>query len=1703
MSTARRTRKSSSSGSDISNPSAGSEPLSGVPKSENPSKKRSGETDTPVTSTRSRRRHAPASASEAPPEPSSPKRTRPKRKASEMEQSTAENAEKAALSSSSSAIPIPSSTAAAASSRSKRTKTVDDEEDIVENEEHSEEDDDDKGEGLLFGDDDQMQSDEGSQAAKPQDGEDGKPKDEENERKKLDQLMQKFGSPQDFNPMMHMNSTQWDNILVMLNDDDPSLQLSALMDLHSTLSISNEDTMGSFKFDQFIPALLKFLQNSLIESEMYETLAIQCFFYLVDSYPPSGSFLIRHGVVPVLCEKLLNIGGSIDVPEQAIKLIALMSEHAASGLHVLRSGGLAGLLAYLDFFGMDVQMKALAAASNIVRHVPKESYQSVIDAMPHLLNVLQSHHDARIVEKACLAVSRIVENLHVDTAKLRELDPNSISSALIRHMSISSSGATPETASTANLAVRTLATLCRSCPDLVEALLVQNVPEILRALLNLEQEYAKTKAAQASKMFSAQHVYDIMALISHLLPPLPSEVSSLLRSPQGSQPQPGGASALLRAFGARLGLEEPVAEKTPASPVPASEQSPSETDPRLVLFTEQPQLLAHLAGSILPSLLRVFGSMVNIAVRYKCLTAIAKIIHHAPPALLSESLKDLTISAFIASLLSSKDPNIVCAALHMAETLIQKLPTIFSEYFMREGVVHEVDKLIRGMQVPESPAQSVDNETIVGSPMVVAFSPASPDAASADEVLSTSAPGAAVPGSAPSTPAKTSHAQQMREKAHLMAKSFKEKYFSGSSAESSSSEALVQLKELSEQLNKVSGPTQSQVLEDICKLLFKGISTFEVLQSGMAEALVEFIRRGGISAARAICSVLARPVSDDVNGALVLVRELQKALDKVEKLNVAVNPAGGSGSSGLKYLTYPFKVQLKKAEGETNLKNYGDAVIMIEPLATMSAVKDFLRRRLVLSMSQEQARTETSAEASAEPPASNPTEPAATSDSVVIDEAPVSANESKGENVGEGEEEIDAVGDDVEDEAADLDQMAQDSADDMDASMDRSVHDIEVSEDHSSRGDLQEPDAPAQETQASKPSSAEIDFEIQFTLSGQEPDDSNTVFQIFHEYALRKHNQNQQPSEASDAASFSLDQPAVPLTRLWEDVYIVEYQRRPQTLSKSAEVASSLQKSEFASSASAAVTTPASVGLTSLLRAISDANEYSEFHGSLLRAVGRDAQTATILQLLRLLHEISIHAASLSSRPTLTSLIPVREFSNGKLTSKLMRQLQDALMVCAGSLPLWCTFLTTSTSLHFIFPFELRQLLFRATSLGISRALAALQDQLHDATDIRIGRIPRQKVRISRERILESAIKVSQLVKGNRGILEVEYFNEVGTGLGPTLEFYTLVSKEVQRRDLNIWLDSGNSGNWVDSPAGLFPRPTNPAAISEETIKYFEFIGSFVAKAMFDNRLLDIPFSPAFLKKILGLPLDLADLQPLLPDVTKSLLEFMDLINQMHENPQQPVLYKKAKLEDLELYFVYPSDQSWELVAGGADHGLTQANLPEYVQLVTKAVMEEGIQKQFDAFKRGFDSIFPIRSIAFFAVEELDSLLCGSMQDHQPWDRQTILENSKFDHGYSASSRAVGYLVEVLTELTPEQRRKFLKFATGSTRLPPRGFKDMNPKLTFVRKEVDPSSSPDDYMPSVNTCFGYLKLPEYSSKEVLKKRLIFAIEHGQDAFSFN
>lgn len=51
------------------------------------------------------------------------------------------------------------------------------------------------------------------------------------------------------------------------------------------------------------------------------------------------------------------------------------------------------------------------------------------------------------------------------------------------------------------------------------------------------------------------------------------------------------------------------------------------------------------------------------------------------------------MSSFVAGLLNSGDGAIVAAALQLAQLLMAKLPDVFRVHFVKEGVVHAIDKL--------------------------------------------------------------------------------------------------------------------------------------------------------------------------------------------------------------------------------------------------------------------------------------------------------------------------------------------------------------------------------------------------------------------------------------------------------------------------------------------------------------------------------------------------------------------------------------------------------------------------------------------------------------------------------------------------------------------------------------------------------------------------------------------------------------------------------------------------------------------------------------------------------------------------------------------------------------------------------------------------------------------------------------------------
>lgn len=74
-----------------------------------------------------------------------------------------------------------------------------------------------------------------------------------------------------------------------------------------------------------------------------------------------------------------------------------------------------------------------------------------------------------------------------------------------------------------------------------------------------------------------------------------------------------------------------------------------------------------------------------------------------------------------------------------------------------------------------------------------------------------------------------------------------------------------------------------------------------------------------------------------------------------------------------------------------------------------------------------------------------------------------------------------------------------------------------------------------------------------------------------------------------------------------------------------------------------------------------------------------------------------------------------------------------------------------------------------------------------------------------------------------------------------------------------------------------------------------------------------------------------------------------------------------------------------------------------------------------------------------------------------------------------------------------EQKSRLLQFATGTSRIPVNGFKDLQgsdgPRRFTIEKTND-----EDALPKSHTCFNRLDLPPYKTYDALRDKLLWAVE---------
>ncbi|WCJ34586.1 E3 ubiquitin-protein ligase UPL4 [Euphorbia peplus] len=1125
--------------------------------------------------------------------------------------------------------------------------------------------------------------------------------------------------------------------------------------------------------------------------------------------------------------------------------------------------------------------------------------------------------------------------------------------------------------------------------------------------------------------------------------------------------------------------------------VAKNQDSPQEMTEKESFVVDHPDLMHQFSSDILPMLVQVVNTGANLYVCYGCLSVMKKLVYYSKPDVLVELLRDANIPSFLAGVFSRKDHHVLILALQIAEIILQKLSDVFLNSFVKEGVFFAIDALMMpekcsGSNFPVFNSINLSsNSTLKPSSKVVlrclcyAFDTGQSSPISSEEPV----------------------CSLEKDSVQSLAKHIKTTYFVPELCDSENglTDILQKLKSLSASLSDlknvhVDADGSRQDEESFYSLLHQimgklngkeSVSTFEFIESGIVKSLADYVSNGQylekveldgrydhFRVAEKRFEVFARLFSSYSTLAQelpvsILVRKLHGALSSLENFPVILSHSSKQRNW---FATVPngrstshpcLRVRFLMGEGETCLSDYSNSAVTVDPFSTLDAIEGFLLPKVTLERTNQME----TADQDVQP-----------MDSVQLSTPNV--------NSGEGETSV---------------PMQPDGAPNDMVEMQASVESIVESPGEDMSRKSQGPGLSDEEDGLRR---------LAFYLEGQELDRTLTLYQAIL----------QQKMKANHEITLG--------SKLWSHVYTLKYRisvlpndASPEGIVSSTQNSCTLDNNE------------AYMRCKSFLARI--------FNYELSSELDKSNPTYDVLFLLKSLEGLNRFAFHLMSCERVRAFseglvdnlddlkvvvhsVSQNEFVSSKLTEKLEQQMRDSLAVSVGGMPLWCSQLMAACP--FLFSFEVRCKYFRLSAFGPQQVQP--QSPSHNSSGVlrerrsSSGSSPRKKFVVSRDQILVYATQMMDLYAQAKVPIEVVYREEVGSGLGPTLEFYTLVSQEFQKSGLGMWREDRSSvaarkgphtedSEILVSSFGLFPCPwpstvdtSNDGKQFSEVIKKFFLLGKVVAKALQDGRVLDLPFSNAFFKLILQQELNLYDIQSFDPKLGRTLLEFQAIINREKRKrsvfgesscSNDDAIYRDARIEDLCLDFTLPGYPDYRL---HPDHKMVNMdNLEEYVSLVVNATLHTGISRQVEAFMSGFDLVFPIKHLQIFTEEELERLLCGEC-DILAFSE--LLDHVKFDHGYTVSSPPITNLLEIMQEFNQEQRRAFLQFVTGAPRLPPGGLASLNPKLTIVRKHC--SNCPDADLPSVMTCANYLKLPPYSSKERMKEKLLFAVTEGQGSF---
>ncbi|PAV76985.1 hypothetical protein WR25_20893 isoform B [Diploscapter pachys] len=335
------------------------------------------------------------------------------------------------------------------------------------------------------------------------------------------------------------------------------------------------------------------------------------------------------------------------------------------------------------------------------------------------------------------------------------------------------------------------------------------------------------------------------------------------------------------------------------------------------------------------------------------------------------------------------------------------------------------------------------------------------------------------------------------------------------------------------------------------------------------------------------------------------------------------------------------------------------------------------------------------------------------------------------------------------------------------------------------------------------------------------------------------------------------------------------------------------------------------------------------------------------------------------------------------------------------------------------------------------------------------------KITVSRTNVFEDSFRVIQEIKNPldlRRQLDIRFQGEERLDYGDVAgEWFLLLSREVFNPMHRLFVHAGNNNNLLK---------INPAFVDPNCLKYFEFIGRFIAMALFHSKFVYSGFTMPFYKKILNKKVTLKDIEQVDP-------EFYNSVVQIKKNP---------------------IDRNQRRHFPGS-HGLqipvTDTNKDEYIDWLVEQQFNWGVERQTKAFFEGLNSVLPPKWLQNYDERKLELRLCGMQDvDVNDWEKNTIYTSC------TRKSKQVTWFWQWVRSLNQEKRARLLQFVTGTCRVPVGGFSELMDSTGLQPFHIEGTRKRNG-LPRSHTCSNTLYLPSYQSPEQLAEKLSNAIDNTE------